>query len=702
RVYENQDTGFMVARLRPEAGGDPVMVVRDLASAQPGETLRLTGQWEDHPRFGRQFRVESFEVLVPTTEEGLREYLASGLFSGIGKEYADRIVKTFGRDALRIIEESPELLRKVPGIGPKRAKQIRDSFLAQQNRRSELLFLFRMGIGHALARRLLKHYGSATVRVIQENPYRLAREVDGVGYLTADRIARSLGIAADAPQRLQGALLYALQLAAEDGHLFLPEDALLAETEEICGQAKEKIQCVLRQCFEEGTILNEGGACYLPELHEAEVDCAEKMYRLLKEPKTLPEIHVENALKWAERAVGAAYSPEQREAFKLGLISPALIITGGPGTGKTTLLKGLLAAMEKKGVSFLLASPTGRAARRMEEATGYPARTVHRLLEYSPIRREFTRNESNPLAADVMVVDEASMLDVMLFRSLLRALPAASRLILVGDVDQLPSVGPGNVLGDLLNSGVIPAVHLKTVFRQAEESGIIRAAHAINQGRMPVFNSIDCVLIERPDPEDAVKTVVEVVTRRLPRRFGFDPVRDIQVLAPVKRGACGVDRLNEALGYALGREKSDPAGISSGFRPGDKVMQIRNDYNRDVCNGDIGVVRTVDAETGEIEVVFEDGRVALYDPESIHELTPAWCVTVHKSQGSEYPVVVLVLLPAHYLILQRNVLYTALTRAGRMAVVIGTRKAVAQAVRSARSTTRNTLLAERIREIYKK
>ena len=689
----------MVARLRPEGGGDPVIVVGDLASAQPGETLKLTGSWEEHPRFGRQFRAEAFEVLVPSSEEGLREYLASGLFSGIGREYADRIVRTFGRDALRVIEETPERLRKVPGIGLKRARQISESFRAQQKRRGELLFLFRLGIGQALARRLLARYGGAVARVIQEDPYRLAREVEGIGYLTADRIAAKLGMAPDAPERLRGALYYALQTATEDGHLFLPAGELIAAAAKICGLPEEQLRSALDRCVAEGVLTAEGEACFLPELWEAETDCAALIQRLLGTPKAVPQMDVENALRWMERITGAAYSPEQREALKLGLTAPALIVTGGPGTGKTTILKGLLSALEHKGIHFLLASPTGRAARRMEEATGYPARTVHRLLEFSPVRRAFTRDESNPLVTEVMVVDEASMLDISLFRALLRALPSATRLILVGDVDQLPSVGPGNVLADLLASGRVPAVRLRTVFRQAEQSGIVRAAHQINLGHVPAFNSTDCVLIEREDPEETVETVIEVVARRLPKRFGLDPVRDIQVLAPVRRGPCGVDRLNEVLGEALHGTPRALVPSLGGFIPGDKVMQTRNDYTRDVCNGDIGTVRTVDPETGEMEVVFEDGYAVLYDRDSLNELTPAWCATVHKSQGSEYPVVVLVLLPQHYMMLQRNVLYTALTRARKMAVIIGSRKAVIRAVRTAKAVHRNTMLAERLKQL---
>ncbi|HOV60421.1 MAG TPA: ATP-dependent RecD-like DNA helicase [Candidatus Hydrogenedentes bacterium] len=697
RVYESEETGFMVARLRPEGGGDPVIVVGDLASAQPGETLKLTGYWEEHPRFGRQFRAETFEVLVPTSEEGLREYLGSGLFSGIGREYAARIVRAFGRDALRVIEETPERLREVPGIGPKRARQISESYQAQRNRRGELLFLFRLGIGQALARRLLARYGGAVARVIQENPYRLAREVEGIGYLTADRIATKLGMAPGAPQRLRGALLYALQLAAEDGHLFLPAGELVAAAAKISGQSEDQARAALGQGVAEGEVVAEGEACYLPELRDAEVECAEGLVRLLETPKAMFPIDADNALRWMERATGTTYSPEQREALKLGLTAPALIITGGPGTGKTTILKGLLSALERKGISFLLASPTGRAARRMEEATGYPARTVHRLLEYSPAKQAFTRDASNPLVTEVLVIDEASMLDILLFRALLRALPASARLILVGDTDQLPSVGPGNVLADLLRSGRVPTIRLRAVFRQAEESGIIRAAHQINQGHVPTFNSTDCVLIEREDPEEALETVIEVVARRLPRRFGWDPIRDIQVLSPVRRGPCGVDRLNEALGRALRSVAAVPAVSLGGFSPGDKVMQTRNDYTRDVCNGDIGVIRTVDPKTGELEVAFDDGRVVLYDQDSLDQLTPAWCATVHKSQGSEYPVVVLTLLTQHYMMLQRNVLYTALTRAERMVIVVGSRKAVIRAVRSATAIQRNTLLADRLR-----
>lgn len=694
-VYENTENGFFVGRLRTSELGSPDTFVGNLMAVSPGETIRLRGRWVEDKRFGRQFRSSSAEVIQPTSAQGIEKYLGSGLIPGIGPVYAKRLVEAFGVETLKVIGEQPERLRRVPGIGKKRAEQIRDAWNAQRSVQSIMMFLQGHGIPPGQAVRIYKQYGDAAAATLRRNPYQLARDITGIGFLSADRIARQMGIAPDAPERIKAGLLHALAEACDAGHVFYQGEELHRAASELLGLPEDGISGMLAEMGKTGELVLEKDAWYLPLMHHAEAGCSERLKRLLRAPLEFVPVQAENALRWVERRVGITLSEEQREAIRVGVHAKVMVITGGPGTGKTTVIRSLLAILEAKGVSYLLAAPTGRASKRMEAATGVEARTIHRLLEFSPVTGTFQRDEKNPVVTDMLVVDESSMLDIQLAHCLFRALKPGTRLILVGDVDQLPSVGPGNVLLDIIASGVVPVVRLQKIFRQAAQSGIISNAHRINRGEMPLFNEEDFFLIERNDPQKALETIVEVVSRRLSARFGLNPLRDIQVLAPMRRGLAGVEGINQALKQAL-----NPDGQlvpRRTFGVGDKVMQTRNNYELDVFNGDVGIVTVVDTEAGEMEVCFEDDRRVLYGLEETDNLTTAYCTTVHKAQGSEYPAVVLSFLPQHYMMLQRNVLYTAITRGKRLVVIVGAAKAVAMAVHNSNIVQRNTNLADRLR-----
>ena len=694
-VYENPETGFFVGRLRVSEHAPLVSFVGDLMAISPGETVRLKGFWADDKKFGKQFRVNGCETILPTSIQGIEKYLGSGIIPGIGPNYAKRLANAFGVETLKVIGEQPERLRSVPGIGKKRAAQIRKAWDSHRNIQSIMLFLQGHGISANQAVRIYKQYGDASVAQLRANPYVLARDISGIGFLGADRIARQMGIAKDAPYRLKAGILHALNTAAAQGHVYCTGAQLRETASELLGIPEAAFPEILADMMQHKELVLEEDSWYLPTMYGAESGCAASIKRLLRAPLEQVPIKIENALQWVEKRVGLALSPEQREAIRVGVHAKVMVITGGPGTGKTTVINSLLAILEKKGLAFLLAAPTGRAAKRMEAATGCDAGTIHRLLEFSPKTGAFQRNENNPIKTDLLVLDEASMLDVQLAHALFRALEPGTRVILVGDVDQLPSVGPGNVLLDIIASGVVPVVRLKTVFRQAAQSGIIANAHRINKGEMPVFNERDFFLIERSDPQKALETIVEIVSERLPARFQLHPLRDIQALAPMRRGQAGVESINQALKAAINAEGA--LVPKRNFGVGDKVMQMKNNYELDVYNGDLGVVTVIDEDAGEIEVCFEDDRRIIYAFDETDELVPAYCATVHKSQGSEYPAVVLSFLPQHYMMLQRNVLYTAITRGKKLVVIVGAAKAVAMAVHNSKLMERNTKLADRLR-----
>lgn len=721
-TFHNPETQYVVLRVRLE-GGALVTVVGNFPPPAVGEEVSFTGEWAHHPTYGRQFRAGYCELRRPSTLAGIERYLASGVVRGIGPAMAARLVERFGLATLEVMEKDPERLREIPGIGPAKAEAIRQAFAGQAGVRAVMVFLQGHGVGPATAARIYRAYGPEAVALVRENPYRLAEEVFGVGFKTADRLARSLGLPPDAPTRLEAGLVYLLRQFAGDGHLYVPLHELVRSVATLLEVVPEQAFTAVQGAAGRGLIVREllgqpqegeeppehpPEAVYLTSFHQAEQETAARLLALAGFPvrrltagvSGLAEAGAEGDLTLAEA---------QREALEAALEAGVLVITGGPGTGKTTILKQLLRLFQAAGLTVELAAPTGRAAKRLAEASGAEARTVHRLLEYTYREGEgmrFQRSPERPIEAQAVVIDEASMLDLPLTYHLLRALRPGTRLILVGDVDQLPAVGPGNVLRDLIDSGVVPTVRLTEVFRQAAQSLIVTNAHRINAGRHPELPrrlGAEFVHVPADDPARAVAAVVELVTRELPSLWGFDPIDDIQVLAPMRRGEGGVDNLNRLLQEALnppGALRPElRLGTETVFRAGDKVMQIRNNYQKGVFNGDIGRIRELDPEEGMVVVEFSgltEGPV-VYDRPELDELVLSYAITVHKAQGSEYPAVVLPLLTQHYLMLQRNLLYTAVTRARRQVALVGSLKAIAMAVRNNRRERRYTRLAARLR-----
>ena len=705
-VFVSDDGGWSVLRLRSPRGG-VFTAVGPLIGAREGDELRLTGRWENHARFGERFQVEVYLPVLPTTLDGLRRYLASGRVRGLGPATASRMVDHFGLEALSVLDHEPERLMEVHGIGPRLTARIRESWRQQRGVQQVMIFLAGHGVAPGVANRAYRRFGAATLDVLRENPYRLAEEVHGVGFLTADRIARGLGLAADAPERLQAGLAYSLDRAALDGHVFVPRASLLDAARgllELEPDRKETLAAALDALIARGSArqrseTDKGSLVLLPRLDAAEAAVATRVREMLAEQTAPAGGRIPPEIDAFERRAGLELAPLQRAAVETALGAALTVVTGGPGTGKTTLVRCLVELAHRAGGEILLAAPTGRAAKRLGEATAHGARTLHRLLEFNPKTGEFGRNRHHALEADLVVVDEASMLDVELAARLFEAVPPGTRLVLVGDADQLPSVGPGNVLGDLIASARLAVIRLDRIFRQAEQSLIVRNAHRINRGEMPLEHTGgelgDFYFVPRDDPEAAARLAVEMASRRIPDRFGLDPVLEVQVLSPMHRGELGVGALNEAL-----REMLTPAGPelrlgARSFRPGDKVMQVRNNYDLDIFNGDIGRVVAVDPEERELTALFDDRPLLLSD-DDLDDLVPAYACTIHKAQGSEYPAVVVVLHHQHHIMLERNLLYTAVTRGRRLVVVIGSRRALRRAVTTATVRQRNTLLAARI------
>ncbi|HVR99245.1 MAG TPA: ATP-dependent RecD-like DNA helicase [Thermoanaerobaculia bacterium] len=705
-VFANEENAWSVVRLAIPGRQDLVTAVGNLLGVQPGENLRLTGTWGNDPKHGRQFRVTSYTTITPATVVGIEKYLGSGLIRGIGKVMAKRLVGAFGLGTLDVIENDPDRLTEVEGIGPKRSSEIRRSWVEQRDIKDVMVFLQSHGVSTQYAIRIYKAYGPHAAELVRQNPYRLASEVYGFGFLTADKIASALGLPADAPQRLEAGALYVLSRAADRGHLYLPWETLVQEAAELLKAEAPPIEEALGRLAQSEQVVvepladPEEKAVYLKHLHAAEAGVAERIRGLLLQPQLPLEIDLDRALDWFEQSERLALAREQRQAIRAGLTRKVLVITGGPGTGKTTLVRGLVKILVKKGQRVLLGAPTGRAAKRLSEATGAEAMTLHRLLEWNPHTRGFERNRDRPLFGDLLIVDEVSMLDMSLAAHLLRAVPDHGRLVLVGDVDQLPSVGPGKVLADLIRSEAVEVVRLTEIFRQAERSLIVVNAHRVNHGMMPVLESVDSdgdfFFIERRAPEEVVETISELVARRIPARFGFDPVEQIQVLTPMNRGPLGTDNLNAVLRELLNPEGAMVIRGGQSLRVGDKVMQVRNNYELEVFNGDIGRVTDIN-EVEQLVRVVVDGREVGYDFGSLDELRLAYACSIHKSQGSEYPCVVLPLHTQHYIMLQRNLLYTGLTRAKRLAILVGENRALAMAIGNKRVRPRFSRLAERLR-----
>jgi exodeoxyribonuclease V alpha subunit len=710
-VFANEENAWSVVRLTVPGHRDPVTAVGNLLGVQPGENLRLSGAWVQDPKYGRQFKVSSYATVAPATRTGIEKYLSSGLIRGIGKGLASRLVAAFGLETLDVIENRPERLREVEGIGPQRSASIQRAWVEQREIKDVMVFLQSHGVSTHFAIKVYKAYGSQAVHVVRENPYRLAIDVHGIGFKTADAIAGSLGIAPTAPQRIEAGTLHLLGEAADRGHVLLPRQQLREEAAKLLGAEDWRVDQAIETLAESGQVMVEPlaaapadpaeAAIFLRPLHTAEAGIAARIRALLVQPPLPLEIDLDRALEWFEKQEHIALAPGQRQAIRSGLTRKVLVITGGPGTGKTTLVRGIVRILEKKGQKILLAAPTGRAAKRLSEATGGEAATIHRLLEFNAQTRAFDRNRERPLSCDLLIVDEASMLDTVLAYHLVRALPETGRLILVGDVDQLPSVGPGRVLADLIRSDAVEVVRLSEIFRQAQRSLIVVNAHRLNQGNMPVLEAVDgdgdFFFFERREPEEIVDTICQLVARRIPSGFKLDPVEQIQVLTPRNRGPLGTEVLNARLRDLLNPEGATVTRGGQTLRVGDKVMQVRNNYDLEVFNGDIGRVAAIDEEEQLVRVTI-DGRDVIYDFASLDELVLSYACSIHKSQGSEYPCVVIPLHTTHYLMLQRNLLYTAITRAKRLAILVGEERALRIAVGNRKVRTRFTRLAERLRE----
>lgn len=704
-TFHSPETGFCVLKVQARGKRDLVPVIGHAPAIAAGEWITATGIWHTDRQHGVQFKADTLKVTPPTGVEGIEKYLASGHMRGIGLAMAKRIVAAFGEGTFEIIEAEPQRLAEVAGIGPKRAARIIAGWAEQKAVREIMLFLHAHGVGTARAVRIFKTYGHEAIAVMTEDPYRLAKDIRGIGFKTADAIAMKLGLTPEAPQRLRAGISFALQTATDGGHCALPVAELIKLAGELLGVEATLIRSALLDVLETGEvvqdILGDKACIFLAGLHAAERMIAERLLRRAKDTPPWPEIDLTRALPWVQEKTGKELSPSQIEAVRRALGAKLAVITGGPGVGKTSTLDTILRILRAKGVQVLLAAPTGRAAKRMTEQTGLEAKTIHRLLEIDPKHGGFSRNEDNPLACDLLVIDETSMVDVPMMNALTKAIPEHAALLLLGDVDQLPSVGPGQVLADVIASETIPVARLTEVFRQAAESRIVVNAHRINAGKMPepAARGVDSDfhLIEIDDPETAVGTLVEVVTKRIPARFGLDPVRDVQVLTPMQRGVLGARNLNHELQAVLNPNPSNSVErFGWRFSPGGRVMESQNDYDRDVFNGDLGTVARIDEDEGAVIVDFE-GREVIYPYGELDTLVPAYATTIHKSQGSEYPAVVIPLAMQHWTMLARNLLYTGVTRGKRLVVLLAQRKALGIAVRGGNMRPRWTKLREWLR-----
>ena len=684
-------------KCRAKGFQDLVSVVGSMPDVHVGSVLSLGGEWKLDAKYGRQFSAETFEETLPATVFGIEKYLGSGLVKGIGPKFAHRIVQRFGKDTLDVIEESPEKLIEVPGIGSVRVKRIQKSWLEQKEIKNIMLFLQSHDVSTAHATKIYKTYGEKSVEIVRENPYQLADDIWGIGFKTADTIAAKLGFEHEKHVRLRSGLIYTLNRLSDDGHCYATREQLLQTGMELLTVSQEKLSESLEKMIAREDVIIEEERIYLPPFYHSEVGTAKRLFDIFHDsngiqidPRGLPER--------VQKQTGMTYDEIQMQAILTAVQSKILILTGGPGTGKTTTTLGIITAFRETGAEILLAAPTGRAAKRLSETTGMEAKTIHRLLEVSP-PDGYQKNAENPLEGDILIVDECSMIDIMLMYHLLKAVPDKMILILVGDVDQLPSVGAGNVLRDMIDSECFPVIRLTRIFRQAQSSRIIMNAHRMNAGRTPDISNgknSDFFFLEREDPESAARTIVDLVQKRLPRSYRVPP-SEIQVLTPMQRGIVGAANLNQALQEAV-NPNSD--GLRRGgltYRVRDKVMQIRNNYDKEIFNGDIGIIEKADLEDQTLTVNF-DGRLVDYDSTELDELVLAYATTIHKAQGSEYPIVVMPVLMTHYVMLQRNLVYTGITRAKRALIIVGTKKALSLAVRNVTVNKRNTMLKERLRK----
>jgi exodeoxyribonuclease V alpha subunit len=706
-TFINEENAWSVVKLVVPGKKDVVTVVGNLLGVQPGENLRLRGRWTQDRKYGEQFKADGYVTVKPATLVGIEKYLGSGLVRGIGKIMAKRLVEGFGLSTLEVIEQAPQRLREVEGIGPVRSERIAKAWVEQKRIKDVMVFLQSHGVSTTFAIRIYKRYQDRSIAVVKENPYRLAIDIFGIGFKTADKIAGHLGISPSSPERAQAGVLHALGELSSEGHVFYPRPKLVdagaalleinhAIIDEAVNTLAEAGQVVMTPILGGDGQGPDGVAVYLSSLHRAESGAAELGRSLLRSPGRPLTINIEKAISWFEERQRITLAPEQREAVRRAVTSKILVITGGPGTGKTTLVNGIIQILEKKGRRIVLGAPTGRAAKRMTETSGREAKTLHRLLEFDPKTMGFLRDCQRPLEADVVIVDEVSMVDTVLAYNLLKAVPPSCQLILVGDVDQLPSVGPGSVLQDVIRSGAVDVVRLQHIFRQAESSLIVVNAHRVNHGEMPSLpppgSKADFFFVEKNEPEEVLATLKVLIKTRIPDRFGFDPVNGIQVLTPMHRGLLGAMSLNAELQALLNPQGASVVHGSRLFRTGDKVMQIRNNYDLEVFNGDIGRIEALDETERTLSVKF-DGRLVTYERADLDELVLAYACSIHKSQGSEYPCVVIPVHTQHYVMLQRNLLYTGITRARKLVVLVGTKRALAIAVKNDKTESRFTQLA---------
>ncbi|WP_158048022.1 SF1B family DNA helicase RecD2 [Skermanella pratensis] len=701
-TFHNAENGFCVLRIKARGHRDLITVVGHAASISAGEFVQASGAWHNDRTHGLQFKAGFLRTTMPTTAEGIEKYLGSGMIRGIGPVYAKKLVRAFGADVFDVIEQQADRLREVAGIGPVRARRIIAGWADQKVIREIMLFLHSHGVGTSRSVRIFKTYGPDAIQLISENPYRLARDIRGIGFITADAIAARLGIEKTAMVRARAGIAYALAEAMDEGHCGMPRDDLLKLAEKLLEIPSSLIEEAIDLELADGTVaadrLDGRDAVFLSGLYRSERNIAARLLGLAVGRPPWGAIDAATAIPWVEQRTGLTLAESQRAAVRLAVSSKLLVVTGGPGVGKTTLVNSILKILSVKGLAIALAAPTGRAAKRLSESTGMEAKTIHRLLETDPAAGGFKRTEMRPLDCDLLVVDETSMVDVPLMNALLRAVPDGAAVLLVGDVDQLPSVGPGQVLADVINSGAVPVVRLTEVFRQAAESRIIVNAHRVNQGLMPEPHAgeglTDFYFVDAADPEDGVRKLIHMVKDRIPRRFGFDPVRDIQVLCPMNRGGLGARSLNIELQKVLNPPR-DPRVERFGwtFCEGDKVMQIENDYDKEVYNGDLGVVSRIDPDDNSLLIEF-DGREIAYDAGELDQVVLAYATTIHKSQGSEYPAVILPVTTQHYAMLQRNLVYTGITRGKRLVVIVGQRKAMAIAVKGQQTRRRWSKLGD--------
>jgi len=703
-TFHSEETGFCVLRVKVAGRRELVTVTGNAATVTPGEYLECTGSWHNDKTHGLQFKASHLQMVQPTTLEGIEKYLGSGMVKGIGPHFAKKLVQAFGAQVFEVIENTPQRLAELPGIGPKRTEKVAAAWEEQKAVREIMVFLQSHGLGTARAVRIYKTYGNEAIVRVSENPYRLALDIHGVGFKTADALAGKLGIASDSPLRARAGVRHVLQELSGTGHCAAYRDELAGQAGTLLEIPLPVIEAAIdAELAEENLVADrhDGRPClFLTPLYRAEVGVAAGLSRLAPGAPPWGEIVAERALPWVEQETGLTLSESQREAVQLALKSKVLVITGGPGVGKTTLVNSILTIIRARKLRVTLCAPTGRAAKRLTESTGLEAKTIHRLLEFDPQRFDFKRGRDNPLETDLVVLDESSMVDIVLMNKLLPAIPDQAALLLVGDVDQLPSVGPGCVLADIIASQAIPTVRLTEIFRQAASSRIIVNAHRINRGELPEREEAkelsDFYLIPASSPEDLHAKLMQVVTERIPKRFGMDPVKDIQVLTPMNRGGLGTRSLNAELQQALnGAAEPRVNRFGSGFAPGDKVIQTVNNYDKEVFNGDIGRIVSVDLEEGSLTVEFEE-RLVPYDFGELDELALAYATSIHKSQGSEYAAVVIPLALQHYTMLERNLIYTAVTRGKKLVVLIAEQKALAMAVKNHKSQRRLTLLAGRL------